>query len=316
MQLKYKWENVDIDNIDWTIHGNALHSIPARQRKTTTQLIHNWLPVNGHPGRTQHTSNTLCPGCSLHIETQQHFLTCTKYNEQWDKHLQKAGILEVDQNMNHLNHILYWAVTHHEHPDQHFPLQTIPQQYHKLIEDQSSIGWNQILLGRWALEWVRQYDITNPDQGVSIATAKLTSLWTAVYNVWQYRCDLQHKDIENSEAKQRHQIQPQVQAIYNLKHRLDHIDQQCLEQTQKTTLKLPIKQLKDWLVRTENFVKKGLQRAKKRLKQKNHAITSYFQPKPQTTAVQHYTAPSTHPANNLQELQPLDQTTRENFRPP
>jgi predicted DNA-binding protein (UPF0278 family) len=73
-------------------------------------------------------------------------------------------------------------------------------------------------------------------------------------------------------------LQPEVQAIYAQRYRLDHIDQKTLSQPITTTLKLPPKFLREWIQRTESFVKKGLQRAKQRIQQKNQAITSLFTP--------------------------------------
>jgi hypothetical protein len=75
LQTKYRWSDNTLANIDWTIHGSALQSFATRQRKTLTQLIHNWLPVNGHPGRANLPVNQGCPICKATRESQGHFLT-------------------------------------------------------------------------------------------------------------------------------------------------------------------------------------------------------------------------------------------------
>jgi hypothetical protein len=71
----------------------ALQSLQPTQRKTITQLIHEWLPVNGQMLRQQHKDNQKCPLC----KTQHHFLTCPKSKEKWKEALNAAGIRQTSQ---------------------------------------------------------------------------------------------------------------------------------------------------------------------------------------------------------------------------
>jgi hypothetical protein len=61
------------------IHAYTQSSLSQNQQKTITQMIHGWLPVNGHPGRWQNLSHKLCPTCHNTIETQDHFISCTSH---------------------------------------------------------------------------------------------------------------------------------------------------------------------------------------------------------------------------------------------
>ncbi len=280
-------------------------------------MIHNWLPVNGHPGRANTSHNQQCPACQERKETQQHFFTCSYYREQWNTHLRSEGIQELNCEKNFLNHILHWAITNHSQQVQEFPIESVPTQYHQLIQDQHSIGWDQIIHGRWAREWVHQFDLIKPNQGEQLATAKLLSIWQVFHKIWRTRCELQHKDTETKETHQRQQMHPKVHAIYNLKHQLDHIDQRILDQDPITIINMPTRTLKDWLTRTEAFVKKGLQRAKQRLKQRNSAITMFFLPKPKHTNLPNQTPMLAHDSTqDLTQHHPPNRNAQENFHPP
>lgn len=57
MQNKYKWNNA-VDYINGTVHIRALNSLSYNQRKTITKFIHEWLPVNSHPGSQPNNTNT------------------------------------------------------------------------------------------------------------------------------------------------------------------------------------------------------------------------------------------------------------------
>lgn len=51
MTAKYKWDKTVSDDINWLIHANVLQALPTISKKSTTQFIHDWLPVLAHPGQ-------------------------------------------------------------------------------------------------------------------------------------------------------------------------------------------------------------------------------------------------------------------------
>jgi uncharacterized lipoprotein YehR (DUF1307 family) len=101
-------------------------------------------------------------------------------------------------------------------------------------------------------------------------------------NIWKHRCDTIHNNTENKIKQTLDELTPKAQAIYALQEKLDAIDKNVFYQSQSTTLNMPIAKIKDWIKRTGNFVQMGVKRAQTRLKQHNHAITSFFLPKPRS----------------------------------
>jgi hypothetical protein len=178
------------------------------------------------------------------------------------------------------------------------------------------IGWTQILNGRWATQWVYHIEKITPDVGEKVLTKLTITIWQTLLKIWNERCDIMHQANQNSNLHTRMHLHPQVRAIYEQSDRLDTIDRRVLDTPIQETLKLPKKSLADWIKRSGNFVKIGIQRAHQRLKIGNNSTTKYFRrcsppsiapnrSEPQTSTIA--LNPSTHPPN---------QDNKENQRPP
>jgi hypothetical protein len=297
------------------------NKLSTNQRKTITQFIHNWLPVNGHPGRAQIKQNQICPVCNIHQETQTHFMTCDNTRDKWVTILNEHGLNtpgELDEN-THLNRILHWAIINYSDVHYTYPTSNVPQQYHHLINTQQELGWNQIILGRWSREWSVLFNPHDYKQGQKLAIRKLTLVWKAMLQLWHYRCDKQHEDSNKQNNQIRLQLTPKVNAIYTQKIHLDHVDRRVLESTITSTLQLPLIKFQDWIRRTEAFVKQGLARTRRRTKAQNHAITSFFQPRQPQNSQQHerHATSQTEISNTTSTTHtPPNPTNNENEKPP
>jgi hypothetical protein len=321
LQRKYKWHDSTLEYIDWHVHGQSLQILPPNQRKTITQMIHGWLPVNAHPGRAQHSTLQHCPTCPEQSETQAHFLQCPQHNTKWEAFI--ATIACPNTTNNILLHILAWALTHcrvqHKpFPDSttEFPPHMIHPKYTKLVNEQNKIGWNQILTGRWSTQWVHHLDTIHDGKGEKAAIALLTSIWRNFLNTWRDRCDTQHKDDREADKNPTTTLQPIVEALYAQKGNLDVIDQRIFDTPQHTTLHLPQRTLRDWIKRTSDFVKLGLQRTRNRTKSGHLSISHYFRPRTPSTTHQKTPVNPTDREISERHSQPPSRHARENLRPP
>jgi hypothetical protein len=232
MQAKYNWNDTTIDSIDWMIQAAALKRLRPSQQKTTIQLIHEWLPVNGHPGRQQPTLLQHCPHCNRQIETQTHFLTCDDTSTTWTTQLTKTiNDAFPEDSQSPLRNILIWALTLCRTNNEPFPFHDNVTQFTLLIREQSDIGWNQVLKGRWSKEWVQHLEIELPSKGEQQAINLLHGIWTTTLKLWNERCEQQHKHHETETQHQRQALTQQVLAIYDQKPNLDIVDQQPLTQS-------------------------------------------------------------------------------------
>jgi hypothetical protein len=93
-------------------------------------------------------------------------------------------------------------------------------------------------------------------RAAKLASKNLTEIWRNVIQLWHHRCDLQHRPDEHTSRHQSQQLHPRVHAIYAQTDKLDHIDELIHDQPIHLTLRIPSKPLKDWILKTESFVKK------------------------------------------------------------
>jgi hypothetical protein len=255
MQEKYRWTDRTITTIDWMIHGRALNNLKTSRKSTITKFIHEWLPVNGHPGRNLPELLTKCPHCKINKETQQHFLSCPETTTMWQDTIQ-ANLPTFLRQPEHkqLLSILLWASTTNSSNNNIVPQSLLTTRHETLLVEQAAIGWNQVIKGRLSTEWVRHLDNINQHKGENHATDIITSLWHSVLTKWHGRCDLQHQQNPNQSSLITQQLQPHIIAIYLKKPELDTIDQKILDQPLETTLRLPIKVLRDWIKHSSSFV--------------------------------------------------------------
>jgi membrane-bound lytic murein transglycosylase len=172
------------------------------------------------------------------------------------------------------------------------------------------------LKGRWTVEWVHQFDRIHADHGEQLATKLILAIWHAILKMWKCRCDQQH-DSATATSHDRMQLEQTTRALYSQKAQLDAQDQQALDQPIQSTLRLSLKTLKDWVKRTEAFVKQGIRRSRARSKTQNHPITRFFQPasrqrKPPTPALR----PNRQNISLHREIPPTDRIYNENTHPP
>jgi hypothetical protein len=229
MKTKYNWDNAIIKNIDWTTHSRALQLLQLSHRKTITQFIHQWLPVNGQPGRALHANSQYWPTCRTVTESQSHFLQCATNIAQLQKLMCHNSLDQRNDDENiHLWNILQWSIINTSNKNAIFPQHTVPPQYHRFIQEQELIGWDQIVLGRWTMEWVHQLNRPHPNKGADLAAQKLSQIWHTIIHLWHFRCDSQHNNKEALTERLNKTLHPKVLAIYAQKHRLDHVDQQIV----------------------------------------------------------------------------------------
>jgi hypothetical protein len=262
--------------------------------------------------------------CNAEIETQQHFLTCTdaRSRQAWIKALdairQKAHKLALDPTLSRL---ITHAIDKWRHQNT-FPIPAfLPQSYHKLFQQQSNIGWNQIIKGRLTPLWAHHQDLFAPNhQGVNKFSILITTIYSEVYTIWKERCDVQHgktqTDIDN---KTKYQIEPRIQALYATKPRLTQLDQLLFDTPIENIMALPVNQLEHWLKRTTTIVKASLKRARNQDRLQMKPLQYYFptrtQPPPPTLAdlspVRPNLAntPCSNPSIKIQAKQPPENLT-------
>lgn len=326
MKKKYILTDEAIDDIDWMVHGNAISSLPARMKKTTIQFLHEWAPTLAHPGQHTHV-NKLCPMCRHTEETLDHFHTCTNTDKEWTEQIN--NILKEDNKNNRIKPIiqlLQWALINNRSLQTN---NTPPAELHhettrEIIHKQQHIGWHQMWKGRWTQAWVRQYNKNTKLDGEKWATTTITNIWTIQYTQWRQRCKKLHEKEELDDdtlprqcPNEINNLEQKIQAIYDQLPKLDQIDQKVLSQPIERVLRLPPRLQKDWIKRTEGFVKTGIKRAKQRIKHRTHSIANFFAIRANPTRDPvHNRNNNDIPMRDIAHNDGIDPTEAANFRPP
>jgi hypothetical protein len=193
----------------------------------------------------------------------------------------KATQLAIDPTLTRLltYSIIHWRTTN---PPAVPDFVTTP--YIPLFQQQTALGWDQILKGRFTKQWAQQQNrfaqTTNGHAKIAILTF---NIMTQVYNIWKIRCDVQHgttqEDIKN---KVLFQLSPHIHALYAAKAKLAVIDQRHLDIPLEQILALPLAQLEHWIERTTKLIKTGLRRAAIQQRLHTPSIQTFFHPQTQT----------------------------------
>jgi hypothetical protein len=140
----------------------------------------------------------LCPLCSEHNETVQHFLSCqqTKIQQLW-KASTKGLTQKITKYCPTINHqlvkLIEFALTHWQTIEAPPLPAFLKQKYIPLFNDQKQIGWNKILKGGSTICGFQTCHLTNPFARQWIAYT-IQNIWYVRYDEWKYRCNTNHGD--------------------------------------------------------------------------------------------------------------------------
>jgi hypothetical protein len=270
-QEKYNWNEDTVQDIAWREHGTALQRIKRRRHKSTIQTIHQWLPVNASPTRGLLGTARLCPYCNSCEENQHHYYNCLhddlrlKWSEAASNIRKK--ILKLHQDTHHqLLKLLHSAVTEWrtiEKPQR--PDYLIPS-FYNLFQQQSHIGWNQIILGRISQAWLSATNSTNPS---SWLTSVISIIWQQTHEVWVARCARNHGTEPNSKrSRVILKLKPQVESLFNAQSSLPTSEAYIFANSIEEVLNMPTFSLSNWVFKATNRIKRARQNQRQSNKKK------------------------------------------------
>lgn len=178
-----------------------------------------------------------CPSCHHVEETQSHFLCCThriawrsSFQTALRKHSEKTDTDPLLQEMM-LEGIFRW-LRHRPYPSLR---SAFSASYNELFQRQADIGWEQLLYGRWSVQWRElQYQylqqnniaITKYNHGTPWLNGHIKLIWNQLYAAWELRNkDLHGKDEHMQRQRKQAQVQKQIRVLYHLKQDCQLINQ-------------------------------------------------------------------------------------------
>jgi hypothetical protein len=145
---KYDWQNSTFVNINWSAQNKVLHRYDNNDQRRILKFVHGWLPTYDRLYREQQSPNPQCPLCKNLVEDNLHLFTC-KHPQQQEIILTLHKRLESD-NTNYgvdtLIHNITMAIS--RIGQTWTPPHTDEEALNSCLQDQTRIGWKQMLFGR------------------------------------------------------------------------------------------------------------------------------------------------------------------------
>ena len=227
IQTKTGMDNATFQSVDWKSHENAVRNFKHGPHKFLVKFLHRQLPVGTRVSRYDPIKYTsACPSCNHPEEDFHHFMQCPDPERiKWQSTLctklrQKCDSLNTDPVLTDL---LLHGLLHYLR-NSTIPEHQLPPRFHPLLENQSRIGWDQFLLGRWSQKWTQlQYQyLRNNDQpikhnnhGTNWVSSIIHLIWEHCQKEWKVRNDARHgKDADEQRRIRAATAQRQITSLY------------------------------------------------------------------------------------------------------
>jgi hypothetical protein len=156
IQQKHQLSEIAVSRIDWTSHAQVIRHFQTISNIFMVKFLIKWL----HVGKQIHRYNpaaysSQCPSCSCAIEDFDHAFRCPDPNRRrWRSDLRQALFRHTDRSNTDpaLVDLLINGLHHWFQDTLSAPVPRHPR-YETLFEHQSSIGWDQLIFGRWSTLW-------------------------------------------------------------------------------------------------------------------------------------------------------------------
>jgi hypothetical protein len=268
---KMKWENNQPEYIDWGALEKATNNLTKSQHIFVSKYIHGWLPTRGHPGYDGFRClSKTCPLCKEMIESNCHFLFC-KWKREEDTAILTEKINETKTNTN-IQKILIEVITSTVNMKE-IKLNGI---YKNLELRQKRIGYNQLLLGRYATNWADEYNKeTNTQLGQVWIAKTIKTVWKHQQQRWYERNNNAEEEIKNKNTKCE-TTDNTIKEMYSQMSQLENIDQQAMAMPVKMRLDTTSSSKLQWIKRTKLLIKEGIKRQKIKTIKEHISIRKYF----------------------------------------
>jgi hypothetical protein len=224
IQSRNSWSDDTMAMINLQAHQQALSRMSARHTQLV-KLCHDLMPT----ARITHRYNPLhtphCFLCKTETEDLNHLLRCTHPDRKpWQHRLFTAirATCEYQNTRSYLVDILIDGLS------SWLNVRTIdksayPSTFHRLIREQTQLGWRQLFQGRMSKEWARLQDVylrrihstANSKTGLLWTTAIITTIWKEFFLMWEARNTAVHgKDSATRHTARIHRATVELQHLH------------------------------------------------------------------------------------------------------
>ena len=248
LKQRNDWTDAILPTINWAAHSTSLHKFPISHRPFLCKLIHRHLPLGKRLASWSSDHPSCCPSCGYPTEDHDHFLTCparlpwveerlTKLDEQLTRAHTYPGLQII--LMRQLRHILL---------GQPLPFPPSDPRETELYDEQSAIGWHQILYGRFSNKWSNIQSRHKPRYSAGWQSTTICAIWTLLQELWFLRNNHLHVNSPASLDPIRDRLlHASVTELFDLQPALTALDQHLFPAPLTQTLAFPRSTLSTWL---------------------------------------------------------------------
>jgi hypothetical protein len=255
---KHHWNDGTFERVHWDATSGAIGGLTIPEHRFVVKLSFNLLPVGFRLRQREGNIPANCPSCEHPVEDDWHWITC-QYRAEWrdTQRTLLSNRLAALHTHPGLKLILLRAFTDvlSTGDSDFFGAQLDPDET-QLVASQTSIGWSNILCGRFCVEWsqiqakhIEEAQIDGRHfSGDQWTTKVIQHLWRALHSLWKLRNTALHgTTFTESEATRRTRIEPLVTRLYADIWRLDPADQVMLRKPLAERLQQPLSIIETWL---------------------------------------------------------------------
>jgi ribonuclease HI len=290
IQQKHNLTGEAIGQIEWDGHCNAVKAFRQKSSTFTTKFLSKWLPVGKQTHRYNPTIYTSrCPSCDCAVEDFQHAFCCPA-RQQWQSSL-RDDLLKAFQATNTdqvLQQFLLQGMNHWFR-DTPLPPTTTSERYNPLVESQGSIGWHQLIFGRWSQLWgyyqlqhLQRHNIpiNHNNHGVGWTSKLILIIWSHFYEEWTTRNQALHgSDKQSWQNARRTKAEYKIRSLYKLREKcarscqLAWFYQSADEHFQREK---QVSSLENWISLNETRIMAHVASQKSNRRQGQHSLTDFF----------------------------------------
>ncbi|KAG7369751.1 hypothetical protein IV203_027497 [Nitzschia inconspicua] len=191
-------------DIDWQSHKRSFNTFKDGPHIFLVKFLHGWLPVGKLISRYDPVNNpSVCSSCDEPIEDFKHFLTCHNQERRKCHAALKTSLRHRCESVNTdpaLLDLLLWGLNHWLQGTT-IPAHRVPERIAHLLHSQTTIGWDNFLLGWWSKHWTTlqlQYlqrnniEVKNKNHGLLWSSNIIRLMWDHCHKEWIRRNKARH----------------------------------------------------------------------------------------------------------------------------
>jgi hypothetical protein len=193
---KYSWTDAHMELIDWKALTQSLNR--KRDREVAlVKLLAEVTPTAMITNRYSGSQSSKCPRCHTDDETIDHAV-CQQWRAALLTHLRVVCTTSLHSRLALVDVLLDGLTCWFNH--EQLDCNDYPASLHTLINDQNTIGWNQLFRGRMVTAWATLQQQSLFDNGCQtpslsgrswVATV-VSMIWTRFFELWTARNQIVH----------------------------------------------------------------------------------------------------------------------------